>query len=214
MIRDGRMPSPEQAWAIRIASASERCEKRERQPAQIRKREEQRRAQEARTAAYMALWEAEKQDKAQPPLEEALADAFDFTDPELRKSNSWAILRPRLIVHQSAVVARLESRLVYTIDYASKQHSACMPTRNSAKRNAKAIWPGGCPVASALVLFAEPDFKLPCAPHLFVRQGFDPVGCSPHPLSHLLEDGEQLIPRIAARRLERLHMPASDLGLE
>ena len=56
---------------------------------------------------------------------ETLAEAFDFADPELWKSNSWAAMRPRLIVHQRAVVAKLESDLAYETEpfamYASKE---------------------------------------------------------------------------------------------
>ena len=47
-----------------------------------------------------------------------------------------------------------------------------------------------------------------------VRRGFDPVADSPHPLPHLLEDGEQLLPRIAARGLERGRLASLDLGID
>src|SRR5262249_6430128 len=102
MILDGRMPSPQQAHDARLATQRERArrrEKRNQQPAQIRKREKRRRMNKAQNAAFRAQWEAERLDKAQLPIEEALAVVFDFTDPELWKSNSWAVLRPRLIMH-------------------------------------------------------------------------------------------------------------------
>ncbi len=92
MIRDGRLPSPEQARQIARAGLRERREKRNQQPAQIRSAKPARAGQEALTAAYTAVWEAEQQDKAQLPLLEAIAEAFDLTDPELRKSNSWAMM--------------------------------------------------------------------------------------------------------------------------
>jgi hypothetical protein len=43
-----------------------------------------------------------------PALFEALDEAFNLTDPELWKSNSFTSLRPRLIVYLEAEVARLE----------------------------------------------------------------------------------------------------------
>jgi hypothetical protein len=136
MILDGRMPSPQQAHDARLATQQERArrrEKRNQQPAQIRKREKRRRMNKAQNAAFRAQWEAERLDKAQPPIEEALAVVFDFTDPELWKSNSWAVLRPRLIVHQCAVIARLESELTYTSDWAGKQPFS-MAHRDKAQR--------------------------------------------------------------------------------
>jgi hypothetical protein len=55
------------------------------------------------------------------PIAEALDEAFDFADPDLWKSNSWAMLRPRLVVHQRAVVADLEHKLAWTVMRAAAQ---------------------------------------------------------------------------------------------
>ena len=44
-----------------------------------------------------------------------LAEAFDFADPELWKSNSFASLRPRLVLHLKAAIASLEHDLAFTI---------------------------------------------------------------------------------------------------
>ena len=64
----------------------------------------------------MGVWEARAEDEAAPPLYEALADAFDFADAELWKSNSFAALRPRLVIHLRAVVAKLASDLAHERD--------------------------------------------------------------------------------------------------
>lgn len=69
----------------------------------------------------MAQWDAEQEESRRPPLDEALADVFDFSDPDLWKSNSWAMLRPRLMVHVRARVAKLEYELANTIMRAEAQ---------------------------------------------------------------------------------------------
>jgi hypothetical protein len=51
---------------------------------------------------------ARQHEDAEQPLYEMLNEVFDFADPELWKSNSFAALRPRLIIHLEAVVAELE----------------------------------------------------------------------------------------------------------
>jgi hypothetical protein len=141
MIRDGRMPSPQQAHADRLArqpaeeaARKRRREKRNHQPAQIRKREAARARQEAVSAAYDAVWKAEQQDKAQLPLLEALAEAFDLTDPELWKSNSWAMMRRRLVIHQRMVVAELEKDLAYAAQRAAAQPFAMYASNEQRKR--------------------------------------------------------------------------------
>jgi hypothetical protein len=84
MIRDGRMPAPDEL----AREARGRREKRRQQPAQIRKREERRQRDAAWFAAIGAKDDAERLDRAELPVVEALAEAFDFADPELWKSNS------------------------------------------------------------------------------------------------------------------------------
>ena len=113
MIADGRMPDPETAWKEYRERQRIAREKRDKQPAQIRKAEEQRAFDQRRSDASTEKWEAQSADKDAGPLYEALADAFDFADPELWKSNSFAALRPRLVLHVRAVVAELEYDLVY-----------------------------------------------------------------------------------------------------
>ena len=104
MIHDGRLPTPEQAKAENEASRAAQAERRARQPAvQARKRV---RAEEM--AQQRARWDLEADERRAPPLWAALHEVFDFADPELWRSNSFAVLRPRLVVHLRAVVAKLE----------------------------------------------------------------------------------------------------------
>ena len=86
------------------------------------------------TTAYTAVWEAEQQDKAQLPLLEAIAEAFDLTDPELWKSNSWAMMRPRLVIRQRMVVAALEKDLAFAASRAAAQPFAMYASNEQRKR--------------------------------------------------------------------------------
>jgi hypothetical protein len=47
----------------------------------------------------MAELKTRWREDGEQPLYEMLNDVFDFTDPELWKSNSFAALRPRLVIH-------------------------------------------------------------------------------------------------------------------
>jgi len=138
MIRDGRMPAPDEL----AREARARREKRRQQPAQIRKREERRQRDAAWFAAISAKLDAERLDRAELPVVEALAEAFDFADPELWKSNSWAAMRPRLIVHQRAVVAKLESDLAYEIKRADTEPFAMYASKEAGRqrRQARQAW--------------------------------------------------------------------------
>ena len=127
MILDGRMPSPAAAKAARAEyeqrkqrEKAERRKKREQQPAQIRKREEKAEALRRWGDAATKEWQARIEENAAPPLYEVLADAFDFADPELWKSNSFTALRPRLVVHVTAVIANLEYKLATEIGRSPK----------------------------------------------------------------------------------------------
>jgi hypothetical protein len=107
MIRDGRMPDPATAEANLRAEQKAGREKRERQPAQIAKRERLQRHSEATSKSY----EMEYEEKQAPPFYEVMADAFDFTDSELWKSNSFATIRPRLLLNVRAAIAKPEGDL-------------------------------------------------------------------------------------------------------
>jgi hypothetical protein len=121
MIRDGRMPDPETARKDREERVRRAREKRERQPAEIRKRQERDEQDRRRYDASMNEWRARSAEDAAPPLYETLADAFDFADPELWKSNSFAALRPRLELHVRTVIAELEYKLAYEIGRSRSQ---------------------------------------------------------------------------------------------
>jgi len=87
-------------------------EKRANQPAELKRRAEQaaaraeRRAKmEAESVAFYRQRDAEQHEREAEPLHEVLDNAFDLGDPDLWKSNSFAALKPRLIVHVEAVIA-------------------------------------------------------------------------------------------------------------
>jgi hypothetical protein len=114
MIRDGRLPRPEVAKAaqeVHRKARAERRAKRNAQPAQQRKFEEKKRRHRELSELWSAEWRAKWQEEQAPALWKAFHEVFDFTDPELWKSNSFAVLRPRLILHLQAIIARLERAL-------------------------------------------------------------------------------------------------------
>ncbi len=113
MVRDGRMPDPDTAHAEHRARAKAAKEKKAKQPAEIAKRAAKKALDDASTKSLHVEWEAKEADKEAGPLYEALASAFDFADPALWQSNSFAMLRPRLVIHLRAVVAKLEQKLAY-----------------------------------------------------------------------------------------------------
>ena len=103
------MPDPKTAKAEHEAREKLRKErlrvareKRRQQPAEIQKRKESEERQRRWSDAHGEAWRARREEDVAGPLYEALADAFDFADPELWKSNSFAALRPRLVLHVRA----------------------------------------------------------------------------------------------------------------
>jgi hypothetical protein len=104
MIRDGRLPTPLEALERRDAER----ERRRQRPSEIRRRQEQQERRERSEKLSRARSGAEWQERKQPPLYEALADAFDFSGPDLWRSNSFASLRPGLVIWMQSVVAQLE----------------------------------------------------------------------------------------------------------
>jgi hypothetical protein len=137
MIRDGRMPSPEAAHAAReahLAGRPERRAKRRAQPAEQRKREERQQREAELSRLATAEFTARRQDENAPALWEALHEVFDFTDTSLWQSNSFAVLRPRLIVHLQAVVARLEYELAQHRKDAATQPFAMYATSAERRR--------------------------------------------------------------------------------
>jgi hypothetical protein len=104
MIADGRIPSPEQAWAERQKREAERRRKRAQQPAEQRRREKR----AAELEAFTRKMQLDRREREAQPLYEALNEAFDLANPELWKSNSFAALKPRLVLHLEAAIAELE----------------------------------------------------------------------------------------------------------
>ena len=109
MIRDGRMPTPEQASRSRAERRKRDRERRAKQPGEIKRRAAQAEARAERDQLFWAYIEAAQTerlaDQRDGPLYEVLVDTLDFTDPELWKSNSFARLRDRLIPCVKAAIA-------------------------------------------------------------------------------------------------------------
>jgi hypothetical protein len=125
MIRDSRMPDPETARKNRDDRLKRKRERRSQQPAEIRGREQEKRIAEG--------WQAQTAE-AETPLYEALADAFDFADPELWKSNSFAALRPRLTLHLRNAVAVLERDLAIQTRHGRFRPSAAIEAKLARAR--------------------------------------------------------------------------------
>jgi hypothetical protein len=104
MIRDGRMPTPEEARSFRKEQLRQQRERRAKQPSEMRRRQQR----EEQDRLYQGEMEAESRDRGELPLYEVLADALDLGDPELWRSNSIARLRGRLIIAVKAAIAGLE----------------------------------------------------------------------------------------------------------
>jgi hypothetical protein len=109
MIRDGRMPLPQDARKQR----QERLERQRNTPSAKRRREQRREQQERLSRTWSAKYGAERQEELQQPLYQVIADAFDLTDPDLWKSNAFASLRQRLIVFLKAAIAKMEADEAY-----------------------------------------------------------------------------------------------------
>jgi hypothetical protein len=154
MIRDRRLPSPEEATWRRLPERMrgpsfeaylaeeqrkrEQREKRNRQPAVIRRKEERKRLDEEWSASMRTEWNARQRDQKEAPLYEVLADVFDFADPELWKSNSFAALRPRLIIHLERQIAELDSNRAYHAQRAQRDKGRRQVIERYETRIAKA----------------------------------------------------------------------------
>jgi hypothetical protein len=115
MIRDGRMPTPEEARKARTERLKRDRERRAKQPSEIKRREARAEHDRLRSAYFQADWEERKAERDEP-LYEVLADALDLTDPELWKSNSFARMRDRLIINVRAAIAELEADCILRRD--------------------------------------------------------------------------------------------------
>jgi hypothetical protein len=104
MIRDGRVPTPEEARQRRKARLRREREHRSQRPSEIRRRQQR----EEEMQLLSASFSAELAQSRDFPIYEVLVDDFDFADPDLWRSNSFASLRPRLIRHLERAIAVLE----------------------------------------------------------------------------------------------------------
>lgn len=91
---------------FRQARQSER-EKRAQRPSEIRRAQE--RAEDRRL--MRVHFETDWQERFATPFYEIFAEAFDLADPNLWKSNSFAMVRPRLLTEVRAAIANLEYEL-------------------------------------------------------------------------------------------------------
>ena len=117
MIADGRMPTPEEARAQRQAAVAKRKAAHDK-PANVRARQKRKEQQERSQELWLRSSRAKFRDDEETPLWECIADTFDFSDPNLWRSNSFASLRPRLVVWMQAIVTKLE----HDLDRTAKRH--------------------------------------------------------------------------------------------
>jgi hypothetical protein len=107
MVRDGTLPSPQDAADLHREAKQREREKRAKRPSEIRRAQEREERKRLSAAASDAYWTEYKA----TPFYEIFAEAFDLADPDLWKSNSFAMVRPRLLVEVRAAAARLEHEL-------------------------------------------------------------------------------------------------------
>jgi hypothetical protein len=104
MVRDGSFPSPEEATVLHREAKRRERERRAKRPSE--KRRAQERAEEKRL--WHEHFDADCAERSATPFYAIFAEAFDLTDPDLWKSNSFALVRPRLLIELRATIANLE----------------------------------------------------------------------------------------------------------
>jgi hypothetical protein len=114
MIRDGRLPNPEDAKRARDERVARDRERRSQQPSEIARKRLREEEDQWFRAKYKALDEEEDADQDQP-FYEVIADVFDLADPDLWKSNSFARLRDRLILSLNKDISNLEHENRYLL---------------------------------------------------------------------------------------------------
>jgi hypothetical protein len=151
MIADGRMRTPQQACEHRREVSRREREKRQARPSEQRRAAERAQRRKAETQAYRAEWKARSAEAAQQPLWEVLHETFDFADPDLWRSNSFASLRPRLVLHLEAAVAKLESERCYHASRGSSRRASEYAIKEAAQIDAKLAR------AKAVLLLLKPE---------------------------------------------------------
>jgi hypothetical protein len=121
MIRDGRMPTPEQAKQDHAERQQRERERREKRPSEIARREA--REKEDRLSAEHYRLEYVEEKRA-TPYWELLADVFDLADPDLWKRNSFAPLRDRLILSLKTEIAGSEYKRLAALRRRGKKRFA------------------------------------------------------------------------------------------
>jgi hypothetical protein len=107
MVRDGTLPAPEEAVRLRHEARQREREQRAKRPSEIRKAAERAEQKRLSHTAYDAYWE----ERWATPFYEIFAEAFDLADPNLWQSNSFAMVRPRLLIEVRAAVTDLERQI-------------------------------------------------------------------------------------------------------
>ena len=107
MVRDGTLPTPEEAAELHREAKQHEREKRAQRPSEIRRKQE--RAE--RDRLLHAWFEVDWENQQATPFYQIFAEAFDVADPGLWKSNSFAMVRPRLVIEVRAAIAQLERDL-------------------------------------------------------------------------------------------------------
>lgn len=137
MIRDGRIPCPEDARRARDERLHREREKRAKQPSEIA-RQQLRADEEKWTKAYYEANSAEHNAEGKEPFYELIADVFDLADPELWKRNSFARLRERLILSLNKEIAHIESQLRSDLRRYGKRRIAKLDRDPNSHRNKQA----------------------------------------------------------------------------
>jgi hypothetical protein len=108
MVRDGTLPAPEEAWRLRQEAAQREREKRAKRPSEIRRKQERAQTRGQEHALFQEYLKAERDSSRAPPFFEIFAEAFNLDDPDLWQSNSFALLRPRLVIEARVAITKLE----------------------------------------------------------------------------------------------------------
>jgi hypothetical protein len=134
MIRDGRIPCPEDARRARDQRLERDRERRAKQSSELAR--QQLRADEERWAKtyYEAQWKADCAGDDEP-FYELIADVFDLADPELWKRNSFARLRDRLVLSLQKEIANIEHKRLGDLRRYGKKLIAKSDRDPSSERN-------------------------------------------------------------------------------
>ena len=106
LVRNGELPSPEEARQLHREARERELKKRAARPSEIRRAQERAEGKRLSEAAFDCYWA----EYTATPFYEIFAEALDLADPKLWQSNSFAMLR-RLLVEVNAAVARRQCDL-------------------------------------------------------------------------------------------------------